>query len=86
MAPLTTDEKIDYIYKRLKRDDKRAAIKETIKWVFRLTIVCFIIYFYLIGFQKLREEMIQSITPGIPQVETQGIYESISNFINKAVK
>ena len=82
MPKLSTDEKIDYIYNRLRRDDKRAQTKEIIKWVFRLSIVCFVIYFYLIGFQKLRDEIIQFMKPDISGVNTQGIYESVSKLLN----
>ena len=82
MAPMSTEDKIDYIYNRLRRDDKRERTKDIIKWVFRLSIVVFIIYFYAIGFQKLRTEMIQSIRPDISWVSSQSLFDQAVKILN----
>jgi len=48
---LTTQEKIDYIYESIKKQEKNEKLKNIIKWSFRGFIILYIIYFYLFGFK-----------------------------------
>lgn len=67
---LTQEEKIDYIYRYIKKEERNAMIRRIIKWIFWLVIIG---YFYVMIFVLL-PNMISSI---IPTVDISKIKNSI---------
>jgi len=57
----TQEEKIDYIYKRLKTQEKQEKIARIIKWVFRAVIVWYLYFFLTILLPKLIGGMVPSM-------------------------
>ncbi len=53
MSELTQEEKIDYIYKILKTNEKRRKIWLIIKWGIRIIILLFLLYMYFFGFAMI---------------------------------
>jgi len=49
----TQEEKINYIYERLKKQEKQEKIARIVKWVFRAVIVWYIYFFMAVLLPKL---------------------------------
>ena len=43
---LTKEEKIDYIYETIKKQEKREFHRQIYKWLFRIFIILYLLYFY----------------------------------------
>jgi len=65
MIPITTEEKIDYIYESIKRQEKREFYKSLFKWVFRLALIGYFVFFYYYMLPWLIENIKSSIKPSI---------------------
>ncbi len=50
---LSQEEKIDYIFKTLQKQEKREIRKLILKTFFRIFIVIYLIYFYMFWFSKI---------------------------------
>lgn len=50
---LTKEEKIDYIYETLKKQEKREFHRQIFKWIFRIFIILYLIYFYFFWLEKI---------------------------------
>lgn len=73
---ITTEEKIDYIYNRLKRQEKIETIGFVLKWATRIFIVWSLLYFFLVKLPVLKDEIIESITPEVPTFDMDSITNS----------
>ena len=62
MTETTQQEKIDYIYERLKKQEKTEKIWIFLKWGFRIFIVWYLYYFITTGLPA----MISGLMPEIP--------------------
>lgn len=69
---ITTEEKIDYIYKTLKSNQRKAAIWWIFKWWFRIFIVVYLYYFVTKGVPALIDKIVPSFDsiPGVNISET----------------
>jgi len=65
MSNLSAQEKIDYIYNHIKKEEKRLLFKRIYKFLVYLFFIWYILYFYLYWFEKLKNSIIQSIKPSI---------------------
>lgn len=70
MKKLTTDEKIDYIYKHIRWERRQEFISRLTKWAIWISIISIAAYFYFIGYDKMKADIIESITPEIPSIES----------------
>lgn len=59
MQAYTTEEKIDYIYKTLKKNKRNSLIWGILKWGFRLALLGYLYYFMTVGVPA----MIDNIVP-----------------------
>lgn len=50
---LTKEEKIDYIYETLKKQEKREVHRQIYKWLFRIFIIWYLLYFYFFWLDKI---------------------------------
>lgn len=76
---LTTQEKIDYIYDSLKKQEKREKIKNIFKWWFRVFIIIYMLYFYLFWYEILINKIKQSIKINI---NSENFIDELKNKIN----
>ena len=76
---LSTQEKIDYIYDTLKKQEKRELHKNIFRWWFRIFIIIYIIYFYFFWFNLLVEKIKNSLKI---EVNSENILDTIKNKIN----
>lgn len=65
MDNITSEEKIDYIYSRLKKQESHEKIKFISRWLFRIVIVLYIVYLYKVALPAFKEELLTKITPDI---------------------
>lgn len=61
---ITQEEKIDYIYHTLKKNQKKALLESIFKWLFRLAILWYLYYFLTVGLPVLLGSMLPSIPKG----------------------
>lgn len=76
---LTTQEKIDYIYDSLKKQEKKEKIKNIFKWWFRVFIIIYMLYFYLFWYEILINKIKQSIKINI---NSENFIDELKNKIN----
>lgn len=71
---ITTEEKIDYIYKTLKANKRSALIWGLFKWGFRIFILLYLYYFMTVGLPALIDGIIPALgnLPGLNITETLG--------------
>lgn len=50
---LTKEEKIDYIYETIKKQEKREFHRQIYKWIFRIFIILYLLYFYFFWLDKI---------------------------------
>ena len=60
---ITTEEKIDYIYNELKKENKRKLAANILKWVFRIFIFWYMYYIVAFMIPDMMNSMTESITP-----------------------
>ena len=61
----TTQEKIDYIYDHIKKEEKMLFWKRFTKFLMYLFFIAYLAYFYFIWFEKLKNTIIDSVKPNI---------------------
>jgi ABC-type phosphate transport system permease subunit len=76
---LNTEEKINYIYETLKKQEKREFYKNIIKWVFRWFIIIYMLYFYFFWYKILINSVKDSLSVNI---NTESIFDWIKNKLN----
>lgn len=76
---LTTQEKIDYIYDSLRKQEKKERIKNIFKWWFRVFIIIYMLYFYLFWYEILINKIKQSIKINI---NSENFIDELKNKIN----
>lgn len=81
---MTSEEKIDYIYETLKKQESRALKAEIFKWGFRIFTLVYLIYFIKVWLPTL----IGSFTPDISSISwsslwSDSIREAIDTYLNK---
>lgn len=76
---LNTEEKINYIYETLKKQEKREFYKNIIKWWFRLFIIIYMLYFYFFWYKIIINTIKDSLSLNI---NTENIFEWFKNKIN----
>jgi len=81
MAELTTEEKIDYIYKTLKKQESRIFWSNLIKWIIRITIILYLIYAYYYILPWFIENIKNILSPKF-SVESLD-FDSVKNLFNK---
>ncbi len=85
MENLTTEEKIDYIFKTLHKQEKRELHKIIWKWLFRLFIVAYIVYFYMFWFDILINSINDKIKDSINvdmNIDKDSIIEALKSKTN----
>lgn len=50
---LTKEEKIDYIFETIKKQEKREVHRQIFKWIFRIFIISYLLYFYFFWLDKI---------------------------------
>lgn len=65
---MTQEEKIDYIYTTLKKNERKALFWTIFKWGFRLFMIAYMVYFIKVGLPI----MIDSLLPNIPSFWWEG--------------
>ncbi|MDD3144638.1 MAG: hypothetical protein PHV23_00845 [Candidatus Gracilibacteria bacterium] len=80
---LTQEEKIDYIFKTLQKQEKRETRKLIGKTLFRIFIVIYLIYFYMFGFSKILDMINKQIKENF-KVEVDS-KEILNNFKDKVI-
>lgn len=81
MYNLTTEEKIDYIYKTLKKQESRLFWSAIFKWWFRLFVIIYILYAYYFILPWLIADIKENLKP---KINTESInLDSIKNLFNK---
>jgi hypothetical protein len=76
----TIEEKIDYIYARMRRQQKVETFAIIVKWGTRILIIFSIWYFFFIKLPALKNDIIESLTPDLPTFNTEDIRNS--EFLN----
>lgn len=81
---MTSEEKIDYIYETLKKQESRALKAAIFKWGFRIFTLVYLIYFIKVWLPAL----IGSFTPDISSISwsslwSDSIREAIDTYLNK---
>ena len=61
---ITQEEKINYIYETLKKNQRKALWATLFKWGFRIFMIWYMIYFIKVGLPLL----IDSLIPNIPSI------------------
>ena len=80
MKHLTTDEKIDFIYKILEKQEKRYKRSIIIKTIIRLAILAYLIYFIMFWYQKLINDLKEKISFNIPtEINYQELMDNFKN-------
>lgn len=74
-SEISLEEKIDYIYARMKKQQKLELVWTILKWWTRLFLVLSLLYFFFVKLPVLKDEIVDSITPEVPTFDV----ESISN-------
>ena len=64
MPPLTTEEKIDYIYETLRKKERNEKIFFALKWGFRIAVFGYLYYFFMIAIPARIDAMI----PDFPEM------------------
>lgn len=70
---ITLEEKIDYIYTRLKKQERSEKINFILKWLFRIFILGYLYYFLMFSLPN----MIDALIPSIPNIHTENFSEKI---------
>jgi len=65
MIEITREEKIDYIFDYIKRTERKDKINFYLKWIFRITMAAYTIYFIYFWLPKLMGSFKDIITPKI---------------------
>lgn len=73
---ITIEEKIDYIYDRMRKQQRLETVSSILKWGSRLLVVVSILYFFFIKLPALKDDIIDSMTPDIPSFSTESITDS----------
>ena len=85
---LTIEEKIDYIYNTLKKNERKALISWVLKWWFRLFILIYMYYFITVWLPNMIDRMI----PEMPNfanmawtwsIDVDSLKQSFSNILNR---
>jgi hypothetical protein len=83
--PTTSEEKLDYIYQTLKKQESRVLRTALLKWGFRIFILLYLVYFIKVWLPL----MIDSMIPDMPSfsgtwwLNTESIKDAVNNFLNK---
>jgi len=70
------EEKIDYIYTRMRKQQKVETFAVIVKWGTRVFIVLSIAYFFFVKLPALKDDIINSLKPDIPSFNTESITNS----------
>ncbi len=70
METISTEEKIDYIYKTLKNNKRWSIIGTVFKWGFRLAILGYLYYFFTIWLPNIIDKFVPEL-PEFPQIGKQ---------------
>jgi len=81
MKDISTEQKIDYIYDRLQKQEKAEKFKFISRWAFRIVVILYIVYLYKIALPGFIEEIKQSLTPSI-NIEKSETLEKIQQYID----
>jgi len=61
----TTEEKIDYIYEHIKKEEKTIFWRRVFKIWMYLFFILYLAYFYFFWFENLKNKIIESVKPNI---------------------
>jgi len=79
---ISTEEKIDYIYETLHKQESRRTWSIVGKWVFRLALLAYLYYFITFMLPLITDNIIDKVTPDIPNINTQDL--NADALLNKA--
>lgn len=65
MSKKTTQEKIDYIYDHIKKEEKTIFYRRVSKILMYLFFILYLAYFYFFWFENLKNKIIESVKPNI---------------------
>ena len=79
---LSQEEKIDYIFKTLQKQEKREIRKLILKTFFRIFIVIYLIYFYMFWFSKILNIINEQIKENFKvEIDSKEILNNLKNKI-----
>jgi hypothetical protein len=94
MSPLTTEEKIDYIYESLRKKERNEKIFFALKWGFRIAVFGYLYYFFMIAIPARIDAMIPDF-PEMPsfslgrgeesgsgEISGSGAFSELQNYFN----
>lgn len=84
---MTQEEKIDYIYDTLRKNDRKAALGTLCKWTYRLIILWYLYYFFFISLPGIVDKIpgfwwwedVGSMTKILENPEIQKFLENYRN-------
>jgi len=81
---MTQEEKIDYIYQTLKKQEARALRATLLKWGFRVAILIYAYYFITVWLPNLLSDLIPDMPSmtGSWGLNTESLKETFSKFLN----
>jgi hypothetical protein len=82
MNEINTEQKIDFIYETLKKQEWRRKWNIASKWIFRILILAYIYYFLT----SMLPSMIDSLIPDIPSFWGNSENDSISDTAKNMLK
>ncbi len=80
---LTKEEKIDYIYDTIKKQEKREFHRQIFKWIFRIFIILYLLYFYFFWLDKILDFVDKQIKEKLKiEVDSGDIIKKFKEDIN----
>jgi hypothetical protein len=86
MENITTEEKIDYIFKTLHKQERRHLFNTISKRLFRLFLIWYMVYFYLYWFELLIDRVNETIKENLNMSISTENFDSAKNSIINAIK
>ncbi len=85
METITQEEKIDYIYNTLKKNQKWKIIAIALKWAFRIAMLAYLYYFLTVWLPLMIDKIIPKI-PTIPSVNGENSFINDPEKIKELIK
>lgn len=67
----SSEEKLDYIYERLKKQERKERLWMLFKWGSRIFIILSLLYLYYIKLPALKADIIESLKPDLPSISSE---------------
>ncbi len=77
----TTEQKIDYIYDTLKKQERNQKFRIAGKWIFRVFMIGYLVYFYQVTLPSLKAEVYDKLTPDI-SIWNSEIFDTAKKYLD----